>query len=195
MQRVGQAVMLHRAGDREEARNRLAELWADPGPDAGPLQRCTIAHYLAAAQDDPRSALRWDLVALAEADAVDAGPAPCTDGGEPSPVPRTQAGGAPSRGASDGTRGLYPLLYLRLAGDHLALDCVPAARHELGRARSAAARLGDDDHGRRTRAAIEALADRLADVAAGTPPSGPRPADGGGGDPPPDGATGGSPLA
>ncbi|WP_209312229.1 hypothetical protein [Streptomyces lonarensis] len=193
MQRVGQAVMLHRAGDREEARNRLAALWADPGPGAGPLQRCTIAHYLAAAQDDPRTALHWDLVALAEADAA--------AGGDEAPPGATRAAGAPEargtaedaepagpapRSATADARGLYPLLYLRLAGDHVALDCVTAARHELGRARRAAARLRDDDHGRRTRAAVESLAARLA---AG---SGRR---GGGGDPPPHRTADGPDLA
>ncbi|WP_209314706.1 hypothetical protein, partial [Streptomyces bohaiensis] len=149
MQRVGQAVMLHRAGDREEARNRLAALWEDPGPGTGPLQRCTIAHYLASAQDDPRDALRWDLVALAEADAASGDEAAPAD---PPPVDRAARPLGPTA-APDAARGLYPLLYLRLAADHLALDCATAARHELARARRAAAGLEDDDHGRRTRAA------------------------------------------
>ncbi|WP_417832891.1 hypothetical protein [Streptomyces ramulosus] len=66
--RIGQAVMLHRAGDREEARNRLAALWHELGPSADPLHRCTLAHYLAATQDTPRDRLSWDLTALEAAE-------------------------------------------------------------------------------------------------------------------------------
>lgn len=66
--RIGQAVILHRAGDREEARNRLAALWQEIGPAADPLHRCTLAHYLAATQDTPQARLTWDLTALEAAE-------------------------------------------------------------------------------------------------------------------------------
>ncbi|MGW1838082.1 hypothetical protein [Streptomyces sp. NPDC002067] len=66
--RIGQAVILHRAGDREEARNRLAALWQEIGPAADPLHRCTLAHYLAATQDTPQARLAWDLTALEAAE-------------------------------------------------------------------------------------------------------------------------------
>ena len=51
--RIGQIVMLHHGGDREEARDRLLGLWAELGEDGDPLHRCTLAHYLADTQDDP----------------------------------------------------------------------------------------------------------------------------------------------
>ncbi|MBC3982406.1 hypothetical protein H8N01_07490 [Streptomyces sp. AC536] len=66
--RIGQAVMLHRGGDREEARNRLGELWQELGVEDDTLHHCTLAHYLADTQDDPADELAWDLRALAVAD-------------------------------------------------------------------------------------------------------------------------------
>nr|WP_229879498.1 hypothetical protein [Streptomyces echinoruber] len=65
--RIGQVVMLHHAGDREEARGRLLDLWAEIGEDGDPLHRCTLAHYLADTQDDPADELAWDLRALSAA--------------------------------------------------------------------------------------------------------------------------------
>lgn len=62
--RIGQVVMLHHAGDREEARQRLLDLWAEIGEHGDPLHRCTLAHYLADTQDDPADELAWDLRAL-----------------------------------------------------------------------------------------------------------------------------------
>ena len=149
--RIGQAVMLHRAGDREEARNRLTELWRTAQTGTGPVQRCTIAHYLAAAQDDPQAALGWDLRALAEAEKAAAPP----------------YGPAEQRAA----RALRPALYLRLALDHAGLGHRTAARHELHRASRAALRLADDDYGSALRAAIGRLADQL-EAAPGFPPGG-----------------------
>ncbi|MGW2027256.1 hypothetical protein ACWCPC_34855, partial [Streptomyces decoyicus] len=66
--RIGQAIMLHRAGDREEARNRLSELWHEIGPQGDAFHRCTLAHYMADTQDDPRDELDWDLRALEAAE-------------------------------------------------------------------------------------------------------------------------------
>ncbi len=71
MVRIGQAVMLHRGGDREEARNRFAALWTETDMDADLFHRCTIAHYMADTQDDPVDELAWDLRALAAADALE----------------------------------------------------------------------------------------------------------------------------
>lgn len=66
--RIGQAIMLHRAGDREEARNRLSALWHEIGPQGDAFHRCTLAHYMADTQDDPRDELDWDLRALEAAE-------------------------------------------------------------------------------------------------------------------------------
>lgn len=135
--RIGQAVMLHRAGDREEARNRLARLWEEGLAEPDPLRRCTIAHFLAGTQEDPAAELWWDLRALAEADAA------------------TAARSCPE------ARALYPALHLRLAADHARLGDASAARWELARAQTAAAALRDDDYGTGVRAAIGRLARTL----------------------------------
>ncbi|MFP8887704.1 MULTISPECIES: hypothetical protein [Streptomyces] len=141
--RIGQAVILHRGGDREEARNRLARLWEEAAGDGAPFHRCAIAHYLAGAQDDPVAGLQWGRRALAAA--------------------RAPAG---DRAA---VRALLPSLHLSLAAGHAGLGDHTAARHELARARGAARELPDDAYGAGVRAAIERLARRLA--ASGGPPA------------------------
>lgn len=70
MTRIGQAVILLHAGDREEARNRLGAIWSEIGEEGDDLHRCTLAHYMADAQDDPADELAWDLRALTAAEAL-----------------------------------------------------------------------------------------------------------------------------
>ena len=140
--RIGQVVMLHHAGDREEARHRLLDLWAEIGEHGAPLHRCTLAHYLADTQDDPGDELAWDLRALSAADeAVDE----AADGTE----------------GAMGLRGFYPSLHLNLAADYVKLGRTEAARTHLRRARGASDALGDDGYGDGVRAAISRLALRL----------------------------------
>ncbi|MBA0051089.1 hypothetical protein E0L36_09345 [Streptomyces sp. AJS327] len=158
MVRIGQAVMLHRAGDREEARNRLVQLWRETGSGAL-LHRCTIAHYLAGTQDDPRAELEWDRRALAAAEALSA--------------ERAAQGGRAGE-----LRTLYPSLHLRLAADHWALGEVTAAHRELARARALLGGLPHDAYGTGVRAAVLRLAERLGPVGEGPapgPPPGPPP--------------------
>ncbi|GAA3153469.1 hypothetical protein GCM10017687_84090 [Streptomyces echinatus] len=71
--RIGQVVMLHHGGDREEARSRFLDLWVEIGEDGDPLHRCTLAHYLADTQDDPGDELAWDLRALSAAEELAGG--------------------------------------------------------------------------------------------------------------------------
>ena len=132
--RIGQVVMLAHAGDREEARRRLLDLWTELGEDGDPLHRCTLAHYLADTQDDPSDELAWDLRALTEAEGA---------GGELA------------------VRALYPSLHLNLAADYVKLDRTEAARVHLRRARGAAGALGDDSYGDGVRAEIRRLEVRL----------------------------------
>ncbi|MBN3931235.1 hypothetical protein IQ279_16630 [Streptomyces verrucosisporus] len=144
--RIGQAVILHRGGDREEARNRLARLWEEAGEDGAPFHRCAIAHYLAGTQDDPAAGLEWGRRALAAAKAP---------GGDRAAV-----------------RALLPSLHLSLAAAHAGLGDRAAARHELDRARGAVRELPDDAYGAGLRTAIGDLARRLA-AAAGPPAQSP----------------------
>ncbi|MET7287248.1 hypothetical protein [Streptomyces sp. NPDC005573] len=140
--RIGQVVMLHHGGDREEARSRLLELWAETGAAGDPLHRCTLAHYLADTQDDPADELAWDLRALSAAEELTDG----RPGADPSTV-----------------RGFYPSLYLNLAADYLKLGRSEAARTHLSLARRACGALVDDGYGAGVRAAINRLELRLGD--------------------------------
>ncbi|MEV0184150.1 hypothetical protein AB0I54_33410 [Streptomyces sp. NPDC050625] len=136
--RIGQVVMLHHGGDREEARSRLLDLWAEVGQDGDPVHRCTLAHYLADTQDDPSDELAWDLRALSAAEEVSAG-----------------ATGPAA------LRTFYPCLHLNLATDYMKLGRSEAARACLHRARGAADALTDDSYGDGVRAAITRLEHRL----------------------------------
>lgn len=102
MTRIGQAVMLHHAGDREEARGRFLDLWGEIGEGGDALHRCTLAHYMADTQDDPADELAWDLRALSAAEEL-------TDD-------RIAA-----RHQSLAVRAIYPSLHLNLAADYVKL--------------------------------------------------------------------------
>jgi hypothetical protein len=138
--RIGQVVMLHHGGDREEARRRLLDLWTEMGEAGDPLHRCTLAHYLADTQDDPADELAWDLRALSAAEELTDG----RPGADPSAV-----------------RGFYPSLYLNLAADYLKLGRSDAARSQLTLARRASGVLADDGYGAGVRAAISRMELRL----------------------------------
>lgn len=144
MTRIGQVVMLHHAGDREEARHRFLQLWAEIGEDGDPLHRCTLAHYMADAQDDPFDELAWDLRALGAAEEL------------------SDERLAAHEGAL-AVRALYPSLHLNLAADYVKLGRSDAARTHLRRARGAAVALPEDPYGDGVRAAIGRLELRLGD--------------------------------
>ncbi|MGW1754749.1 tetratricopeptide repeat protein [Streptomyces mirabilis] len=152
MTRIGQVVMLHHGGDREEARGRFLDLWGEIGEGGDPLHRCTLAHYLADTQDDPADELAWDLRALSAAEEL-------TDGD------------VAERHRSLAARAFYPSLHLNLAADYVKLGRSEAARSHLRRARGAAGALGDDRYGDGVRAAIGRLELRL--DGAGTSHGGP----------------------
>ncbi|MFE9259065.1 hypothetical protein [Streptomyces sp. NPDC006879] len=138
MTRIGQAVMLLHGGDREEARNRLALIWADLAEGGDPLHRCTLAHYMADAQDDPGDELAWDLRALSAAEGLDDDRLARHD-------------------SSVAVRAFYPSLHLNLAADYVRLSRPGPARTHLARARAATDALAHDGYGHGVRAAIERL--------------------------------------
>ncbi|EST21012.1 tetratricopeptide repeat protein [Streptomyces roseochromogenus] len=143
--RIGQVVMLHHGGDREEARRRFLDLWTELGEAGNPLHRCTLAHYLADTHDDPEDELAWDLRALSAAEELTDGPE--DPGGDPLSI-----------------RGFFPSLHLNLAADYVKLGRPEAARSHLRRARRAAGALADDGYGDGVRAAIGRLELRLGEV-------------------------------
>ncbi|WP_175411773.1 hypothetical protein [Streptomyces sp. TRM64462] len=144
MTRIGQTTMLLHAGDREEARNRFQDLWAQIGEDGDPLHRCTLAHYMADAQDDPDAELAWDLRALTAAQSLDEARLARHD-------------------SAVALRALHPSLHLNLAADYVKLRRPDDARVHLDRARGACDALGDDGYGNGVRAAIDRLDQRLRD--------------------------------
>jgi hypothetical protein len=154
--RIGQIVMLHHGGDREEARDRLLGLWAELGEDGDPLHRCTLAHYLADTQDDPTDELAWDLRALSAADEL-------TDGRNSEGLGDSGDTGDSGREGAIAVRAFYPSLHLNLAADYVKLGRPDAARTHLHRARGACAVLADDGYGNGVRAAIGRLELRLGD--------------------------------
>jgi hypothetical protein len=155
MTRIGQAIMLLHAGDREEARNRFGTIWSELGEHGDALHRCTLAHYMADTQDDPGDELAWDLRALTAAEGL-TGP----------------AGGAVADPAGEhrdasAVRAFFPSLHLSLAADYLKLQRLEAARLHLDRAWDAVGMLEGDGYGGAVRAAIGRMEQRLRGSAAG----------------------------
>ncbi|MFF4955364.1 hypothetical protein ACWC2K_27220 [Streptomyces chattanoogensis] len=145
--------MLHRAGDREEARNRLAGLWQEIGPEGGAFHRCALAHYMADTQDDPRDELAWDLRALEAAEGS------VEHGGEGRAERRVTE---PAEGAdAEALRAFFPSLHLNLAADYVTLGRPADARAQLLRARASADGLADGEYRQGLKEAIDRLAVRL----------------------------------
>ncbi|MER0478216.1 hypothetical protein ABR737_07645 [Streptomyces sp. Edi2] len=163
--RIGQAIMLHRAGDREEARNRLSALWHEIGPQGDAFHRCTLAHYMADTQDDPRDELDWDLKALEAAEGfVTERPRNTA----PPEEPKVADGPGP-RHPLVALRAFFPSLHLNIAADYAALDRPADARAQLRRARTSVNALADGEYRQGLRDAIERLQLRLDGTAGHTP--------------------------
>lgn len=143
MQRITGAIELCQAGDRDAARARFEEIWKEIDPGGDPLHRCTLAHYMADLQDDPRDELRWDLRALEAADAL-------TD-------ERLQ-----QHHPSLTLRSFQPSLHLNLAEDYRKLGDLDRARAHLARAAQSADALPDSGLGAMIRGGIARLTDQLA---------------------------------
>ncbi|CBG74633.1 conserved hypothetical protein [Streptomyces scabiei 87.22] len=168
MTRIGQAVMLHHGGDREEARHRLLQLWAEIGEDGTPLHRCTLAHYMADTQDDPDTELAWDLRALSAADELSGG----RRAGHATDRPAVRLADRPGGRAEEcpdelAVRAFYPSLHLSLAADYAKLGRPAAARSHLRLARAALAVLDDGVHGDGIRTALGRLEARLDEAGPG----------------------------
>ncbi|MFB4426028.1 tetratricopeptide repeat protein [Streptomyces sp. QL37] len=172
MTRIGQAIMLLHAGDREEARNRFGIIWSEIGERGAALHRCTLAHYMADTQDDPGDELAWDLRALTAAEGVTG-----AGGADPGAAPDTSRGAGHGAGADPepggerrevtAVRALVPSLHLNLAADYLKLQRFESARVHLDRAWDAVGVLEDDGYGGGIRAAIGRMEQRMRGSAAG----------------------------
>lgn len=169
--RIGQAIMLHRAGDREEARNRLSALWHEIGPQGDAFHRCALAHYMADTQDDPRDELDWDLRALEAAEGF------VTERPQGTGPAAGEAGVVAVPGEGPGTRhhplvalrAFFPSLHLNIAADYAALDRPADARAQLLRARASVNALADGEYRQGLRDAIDRLELQLGGAAGRTP--------------------------
>ena len=141
--KIGRAVQLGQAGDREGARVLCTEIWNELGGESGdPLHRCALAHSMADVQDDVREELVWDLRALAAADLI-------------------REDRAAEAGATTSVAGFYPSLHLNLADCYRKLGDVDRAREHLDYGRETVGVLPDDDYGRMIRDCLRRLEQQL----------------------------------
>jgi hypothetical protein len=143
MDRINEAIALHRRRDADGARRLFTEVWDEISPDGDAFHRCVLAHYMADAQDDLREELLWDLRALDAAHSV-------TD-------ERAKA-----HHTSLSIEGFYPSLHVNLAEDYRRLGDQDRARAHLALAEKAEGALGDDGYGITMREVIAQLGARLA---------------------------------
>ena len=64
MEEITHAIAILQSGDRTRGRLLLLQLWEQWKNKNAPRERCTIAHFLADAEDTVRAELQWDLIAL-----------------------------------------------------------------------------------------------------------------------------------
>jgi hypothetical protein len=135
MAQIGEGIALHTAGDHVAARTLFAGLWARVDAGTDPLIRCAIAHAMADVEPDPRTAVDWDVRALAAADEVD--------------QTHLEAAGTSAQAAD-----LYPSLHLNLAAGYQRLGDASLAGHHIARGRSALAAISPGDYARMIEAAF-----------------------------------------
>lgn len=142
MTRITDVIALLHTGERERARDAFTAIWQELGPDGDPLCRCTLAHFMADAQEKPEDELLWDLRAL--------------EAGESMTAERVAA-----HHASMTLESFFPSLHLNLAADYQKLGDAAAARAHLAKARARVDALPDTELGNLTRGAIDRLANQL----------------------------------
>ena len=130
MRRIGDAVALDYAGNREAARASLAALWDEIHAGGDALHRCTLAHYMADMQPDPRQELLWDRRALEAAGSL----------------------------TGAGAQRYSPSLHLNLAEDYRKLGDWEAAREHLAQAAEFARALPENGYGSMIRRGIACVA-------------------------------------
>jgi hypothetical protein len=141
--RIGEAVQLNHGGNREAARRMLEEIWEGIGGEQGdPLQRCTLAHGMADAQDDVEQELLWDRRALAAAGLI------------------TEERIAEA-GVTLSVEGLYPSLHLNLSECYRKLGDLDQAREHLKQAEATIGALGDDQYGQLIRDGLKQVSELL----------------------------------
>jgi hypothetical protein len=136
------AIAVLQRGNRAGGRRELEAVWARIADNPEPIHVCTLAHYMADAQDNPADELAWDLRALDAA-------LSCTDDD------------AQRHSQVQTIAAFLPSLHLNLAEDYLKLGDMMRATHHLASARIFTDRLADDGYGRMIRGGIRRIATRL----------------------------------
>jgi hypothetical protein len=142
MREIQAAILTLQGGARTEARQAFTHIWAKIARDPKPLQECTLAHFMADAQDNLQDELAWDQRALAAA-------MRCTD--------------ADAKGHHDSLSiaAFMPSLHLNLGDDNLRLGDKAACRRHLEAGAAATADLPDTPYASMIRAGLDGLAERL----------------------------------
>jgi hypothetical protein len=136
------AIAVLQGGDRAGGRAQLEAIWARIADRPEPIHECTLAHYLADAQDDLAEELAWDLRALAAGER-------CSDDD------------AQRHSRAQSIAGFMPSLHINLAEDYFKLGDHARSRTHLDAARAFSAALDDDPYGRMLRGGIARLAKQL----------------------------------
>jgi hypothetical protein len=130
VQLCAQGIELEHAGDPVRAADLYRQAWELSGV---PLEKCTAAHYMARVQPDAAESLRWNLLALEQAELV--------------------------TGEDIGV--LYPSLQLNVAhGYEQSGNLVKSLEHYV-LAESACVSLAEDGYGKMIRSGINAGLERM----------------------------------
>lgn len=139
---IQSAIATLQKGSRAEARREFAEIWATIEADPKPLHECTLAHFMADAQDDLLAELAWDQRAL------EAG-LRCSDAE------------AKEHHDSLSLVAFMPSLHLNLGDDYLRLGDRSACQTHLAAGIAACAGLPDTPYSKIVRGGLDRLAQRL----------------------------------
>ena len=142
MQDIQAAIATRQGGDRALAREQLGAIWDRIRHAPQALHECTLAHFMADAQDDPTDELAWDLRALAAAQ-------------------RCPEAEASAYHESLSIAGFMPSLHLNLADVYRRLGDHDHSMHHLAEGRAAAADIPDGPYASMIRRGLDRLAERL----------------------------------
>jgi hypothetical protein len=149
MQDVQAAITALQSGDSALAREQLGVIWERIRHAPRPLHECTLAHFMADAQDDPTHELAWDLRALEAAQ-------------------RCSETEASAYHESLSMAGFMPSLHLNLADVYRRLGDRYHSMQHLVEGRAAAVDMPDGPYASMIRRGLDRLAERL-EVSASPP--------------------------
>jgi hypothetical protein len=129
-------------GRKLDARQEFATIWAEIESNPEPFHECTLAHYMADAQDDVTKELAWDLRALHAAEGA-------TDEA------------AKAHHESLSIQEFFPSLHLNLGDDYFRIGDFSSSRRHLEAGLRCADVLSDAPYSTTLRRGFERLAARL----------------------------------